>query len=57
MAVKVPPGLGPDAEARIAELVRAAEARQTQELRRALDHTLRIVPRPLRGIVRKMVGA
>jgi hypothetical protein len=57
MAVKVPKGLGPDVEQRIGELVREAEQRQAEELRRALDHTLRLVPRPLRGLVRKIVGA
>lgn len=58
--IEVPPGiaaLGPEAEQRLQGLVDAARERQSAELRRALDDTLRIVPRPLRGLVRKMVGA
>lgn len=58
--IKVPPGivaLGPDVEERLDGLVAAARARQAAELERALDDTLRIVPRPLRGLVRKVVGA
>lgn len=50
-------GLGEDAVTRVKDLVRDAEVRQARELRRSLDDTLRIVPRPLRGLVRKIVGA
>lgn len=58
--IALPPGiaaLGPDAEQRLHGLVEAARARQSAELARALNDTLRIVPRPLRGLVRKVVGA
>lgn len=58
--IEVPDGvaaLGDDAVQRVHDLVRAAERGQAQELRRSLDDTLRIVPRPLRGIVKKIVGA
>lgn len=58
--IEVPPGvatLAPDVQERLAGLVDAARARQSRELKRALDDTLRIVPRPLRGLVRKVLGA
>ena len=58
--VALPPGvaaLGDDVEERVLGMVEAARAQQAAELRRALDDTLRIVPRPLRGLVRKVVGA
>jgi hypothetical protein len=57
--VAIPPGiaaLGADVEDRIAALVRDARVEQGRELARALDDALRIVPRPLRGIVRKIAG-
>lgn len=57
--VRVPAGvaaLGPDVEARLTELVADARRRQSAELSRALDDTLRIVPRPLRLVVRRIVG-
>ena len=59
-AVAIPPGvaaLGPDAEARLRELIAAAHQRQSAELARALEDTLRIVPRPLRLVVRRIAGA
>lgn len=49
--------LGPEAQERLRALVADARRRQTQELGQALEQTLRIVPRPLRGAVRKLVGA
>ena len=49
--------LGPDAVARLETLVRGAEQRQLNELAAALEHALRIVPRPVRPIIRKVVGA
>ncbi len=49
--------LGPDALARLETLLRAAERRQLDELAAALEHALRIVPRPVRPIIRKVVGA
>lgn len=58
--IEVPEGvaaLGEDVAGRVEALVRDAELRQAQELRRSLDDTLRIVPRPLRGLVKKIVGA
>ena len=47
--------LGPEVSARVQQLVRDAERRQTQEADRALDKALGIVPRPLRGVVRKVL--
>ncbi|MBJ7520098.1 MAG: hypothetical protein JHC84_10415 [Solirubrobacteraceae bacterium] len=58
--VELPDGitaLGPDAVDTVHTLVHQAERRQAAELRDALDRTLKIVPRPLRGAVKKVVGA
>lgn len=58
-AVEVPEGiaaLGDDAVDTVHTLVHEAERSQAQELRGALDRTLSIVPRPLRGAVKKVVG-
>jgi hypothetical protein len=55
---ELPPGiaaLGPEVAERLDAMVRDAHARQRQELADALDQTLRIVPRPLRGVVRKVL--
>jgi hypothetical protein len=49
--------LGPEAQERVRALVDDVRERQAQELRDALEHTLRIVPKPLRGVVRRIVGA
>lgn len=60
LAVDLPDGiaaLGPDARQRLDGLVAAAQQHQQQELRDALEETLRIVPKPLRGLVRKVLGA
>lgn len=57
--MQLPPGvkaLGPEAEAKLDKLVADARARQQQELAGALEETLKIVPKPLRGVVRKVVG-
>lgn len=57
---QLPPGikaLGPEAGERIEALVADARARQQRELAAALENTLRIVPKPLRSVVRKVVGA
>ena len=57
--IELPPGvkaLGPEAEARVQELARDAQRRQAEELQRALEHTLRIVPKPLRNVVRKVLS-
>jgi hypothetical protein len=45
----------PDAAARLEALVRAAEARQEAEAAAAADEALRLVPRPVRGLVRKVL--
>ncbi len=49
--------LGPEAVERLETLVAAAELAQVRESERSLEATLRIVPRPLRGLVRKVLGA
>ena len=40
----------------LADLVKAARASQAAELEASLTKALEIVPRPLRGTVRKVVG-
>ena len=58
--MQLPPGikaLGPEAEKRVEALVADARRRQQEELAQALEHTLRIVPKPLRPLIRKVVGA
>lgn len=49
--------LGPEAATRLRELVAAAEERQEREAAESLETALRIVPRPLRGVVKKVLGA
>lgn len=49
--------LGPEAATRLRALVASAEERQEREAEASLDAALRIVPRPLRGVVRKVLGA
>lgn len=39
----------------LAEVVQAARRHQQQEMSRAIDDALRIVPRPLRRVVRKVI--
>ena len=59
-AVRIPKGLaklGPGVKDEIATLVKEAERRQDRELNDALKAALRGVPRPLRGVVRKVLGA
>jgi hypothetical protein len=41
---------------RLADLIRAARRAQGEELQASLEKALEIVPRPLRGTVRKVVG-
>ena len=48
--------LGDDVAARVHELVHAAEQDQIREGDRATDEALRMVPRPLRPVIRKVVG-
>ena len=50
-------GLGADTERRVGELVRDAERRQVREGMEALDSALGMVPRPLRPVIRKVVGS
>lgn len=53
-----PPGiaaLGPEASATVQRLVADAERRQSDEVGAALADGLRVVPRPLRGIARKVL--
>jgi hypothetical protein len=47
--------LGPDVTERLEQMIREAHARQRAELGDALDRTLRIVPRPLRGVAKKVL--
>ena len=56
--IEIPPGiaeLGPDVIERLERMIDDAHARQRAELVEALDRTLRIVPRPLRGVARKVL--
>ncbi len=46
---------GPEVEAAVRALVADAEAREDREVDAALDSALGIVPRPLRGVVRKVL--
>jgi len=55
---EIPPGiakLGPEVTERLEHMIRDAHAQQRAELGAALDRTLRIVPRPLRGVARKVL--
>ena len=55
---EIPPGiakLGPEVTGRLEQLIEDAQASQRRELAAALDRTLRIVPRPLRGVARKVL--
>lgn len=47
--------LGPEITERVQALVADAERRQVAEADAAMEHALQIVPRPLRGIVRKVL--
>lgn len=47
--------LGPDVSGRVQHLVRDAERRQVEEADRALDKALGMVPRPFRGVVKKVL--
>jgi hypothetical protein len=47
--------LGPEVTARVQRLVADAEIRQEAEADAALDKALAIVPRPLRGVVRRVL--
>lgn len=48
--------LSEDETQQLADLVQAARRRQGEELEASLHKALEIVPRPLRGTVRKVVG-
>jgi hypothetical protein len=57
-AVPIPEGLaalGPDVEAKLRRLVADAERRDDRELVEALDSAMKLVPRPLRGVARKVL--
>lgn len=58
LGAEPPVGLDlPDADVqRLADLVRTARQQQGEELEASLLKALDIVPRPLRGTVRKVVG-
>ncbi len=47
--------LGPEATERLEALVAAVEQRQVAEQERSLETALKIVPRPLRGVVKKVL--
>jgi hypothetical protein len=47
--------LGPEAREAVAAMVTAAERRQAREVEAALHEGLRVLPRPLRGIARKVL--
>jgi len=47
--------LGPEVAARVTALVEAAEERQSREAEQAVEQALAIVPKPLRGLVRKVL--
>lgn len=56
--LELPPGivaLGPDACREVSALVLAAERAQSAEVEHALQEGLRAVPRPLRGLARKVL--
>lgn len=58
--VAIPKGLlalGPDVGPALRQMIAEAERAQDRELREALAATLKAVPRPLRGVVRKVLGA
>jgi hypothetical protein len=54
-----PPGslhdLEPATITRLTDAVLAERLRQERALRQAVDHALRLVPRPLRGIVKRLI--
>ena len=57
-AIEIPAGiqaLGPDAVERLQALLVRAEQQQAAEAEAALQTALKIVPRPVRGIVRKVL--
>lgn len=59
-ATVVPPGiaaLGPDVTRQVDRLVRDAARRQDEQVADAVATALHTVPRPLRGIVRRALGA
>lgn len=47
---------GAEVSDQVAAIVRALEVRQAREGAAALDSTLHIVPRPLRPLVKKVLG-
>lgn len=58
--VVIPPGitsLGAGVVGELEELLETARGRDDHELEVALDHALRVIPAPLRGVARKVLGA
>jgi hypothetical protein len=49
--------LDPEALSGLADAVRAARRRQADDLTHALGEALHLIPRPLRGVARKLLGA
>lgn len=49
--------LGPEVARRIDTLVAREARREDEQLAEALAVTLRVVPRPLRGVARRVLGA
>lgn len=41
----------------LVQLCRQAQADQVRQISRAIDEALRLVPRPLRGMVKRVIGA
>lgn len=57
-STKIPLGitaLGPEVTLRVEALVAAAERQQDADADVAIDAALRIVPRPMRGVVRRVL--
>ena len=49
--------LEPAVVAKLSDAIMAEHRRQEAAIEQAIDDALRIVPRPLRGIVRRILGA
>ncbi len=48
--------LDPSVITGLTSAIRAESRRQTQEIERSVNDALRLVPRPFRGIVKKMIA-
>ena len=49
--------LGPEVECELERLIAAARKRDDRELAAALNDALKVIPLPLRGMARKVLGA